>query len=132
MVARVVDELIRSASVRRQGFGGLFHIINHAAALTELSHFGYTELARKGWAAHRHHLRLGKSLPDVGEELGMLERAEHDPRTPEYWKRTKSVQWSAWLTHRIKTLYGFLSLLRFIDDPAKRTAAERQFLYLMA
>ena len=132
MVAFVVDELIKSASIRRQGFGGLFHIINHATALTELSHFGHKDLARKGWAAHRHHVRLWKSLPDVGEELGLLKRAEHDPRTPEYWKRTESVQWSAWLTHRIKTLYGFLNLLRFVDDPAKRKAAEREFLYLMA
>ena len=77
-------------------------------------------------------MRLWKSLPDVGDELGQLRRAEHDPRTPEYWKRTKSVQWSAWLTHRIKTLYGFLDLMRFLDDPARRKAAEREFLYLMA
>ncbi len=132
MVTVVLDELIRSASVRRQGFGGLFHIINHATGLTELSQFGREELSRRGWAAHRHHVRLWKSLPDVSGELGPLKRAEHDPRTPAYWQRTESVQWSAWLTHRIKTLYGFFNLLRFVDDPAKRKAAEHAFLYLMA
>jgi hypothetical protein len=132
MAAVVIDELIRSASIRRQGFGGLFHIINHATGLTELSHFGYKDLAREGWAAHRHHVRLWKSLPDVEGELGPLKRAAHDPRTPEYWDQTGSAQWSARLTHRIKTLYGFLNLLHFVEDPVKRKAAEREFLYLMA
>jgi hypothetical protein len=132
MVAMVIDELIRSAAIRKRGFGGLFHIINHATGLTELSHFGYKDLARKGWPAHRHHVRLWRSLPDVEKELGPLKCAEHDPRQPEYWNRTTSTQWSAWLTHRIKTLYGFLNLLRFVDDPKRRQAAEYAFLYLMA
>jgi len=132
MATAVIDELLRSASIRRQGFGGLFHIINHAAGLIELSQFGYNDLAQKGLAAHHRHVRLWKALPDVEEELGALESAKHDPRTPEYWKRTTSSQWSAWLTHRIKTLYGFSSLVRFVEDPTKRKAAEEKFLYLMA
>lgn len=132
MAAVVIDELIRSGSIRRQGFGGLFHIINHATGLTELSHFGHKDLARKGWSAHRHHVRLWRSLPDVEKELGPLKRAEHDPRTPEYWIESASTQWSARLTHRIKTLYGFFNLLRFVEDPEKRKAAEQAFLYLMA
>ena len=132
MVETVIDELIRSASIRRQGFGGLFHIINHAAGLTELSRCGFQHVARKGWAAHRHHLRLWRSLPDVELELGKLERSELDPRTPAYWDRTVSSQWSAWLTHRVKTLYGLHNLLRFVKDPAKRKAAETEFRYLMA
>lgn len=132
MAAAVIDELIHSGSIRRQGFGGLFHIINHAAGLIDLSHFGYKDLARKGLAAHHRHVCLWRSLPDVEQELGALERAEHDPRTPEYWTRTTSSQWSAWLTHRIKTLYGFFNLLRFVEDPAKRKAAAEGFLYLMA
>jgi hypothetical protein len=36
------------------------------------------------------------------------------------------------LTHRIKTLYGFFTLARFLEDQEKRTRAEEQFLYLMA
>ncbi len=132
MAEVVIDELIRSASVRRQGFGGLFHIINHAAGLIELSLFGYGDLARRGLAAHRHHVRLWRSLPDVEEELGPLKRAEHDPRTPEYWSRDAPSQWSARLTHRIKTLYGFFTLLQFIKQSAARKKAEEQFLYLMA
>ncbi len=132
MAEVVVDELIRSAALRRQGFGGLFHIINHAAALTELSRFGYEDLARRGLAAHHHHMRLWRSLPDVEDELGPLKSAEHDPRTPDYWSSDTPSQWSAHLTHRVKTLYGFFTLLRFIEQPAKRKEAEEKFLYLMA
>ncbi|MFH1264909.1 MAG: hypothetical protein ABIK89_04235 [Planctomycetota bacterium] len=36
------------------------------------------------------------------------------------------------LTHRIKTLYGFFTLVRFVEDSAKRKQAEEKFLYLMA
>lgn len=127
----VIAELITAASLRRRGFGGLFHLLNHAAGLSELSDYGYEELAARGLAAHRHHARLWRSLPDVSEELGELEPAEHDPRTPGYWQEEPSTQWSAHLTHRIKTLYGFFTLLRHIDDAAARANAERRFLYLM-
>jgi hypothetical protein len=127
----VIGELIQSASVHRQGFGGLFHLINHAAGLTELSQYGFEDLAHSGLAAHHQHLRLLRSLPDVENELGKLVRAEHDPRTPEYWNEKLSKQWSAQLTHRIKTLYGFHTLLRYVDDEQKRARAREQFLYLM-
>ncbi len=132
MVEVVVDELIRLASVRRQGFGGLVHIINHAAALTELSLFSYRDLARRGLAAHHQHVRLWRSLPDVEGELGPLRRAERDPRNPEYWSSETPSQSSARLTHRIKTMYGFFTLLRLTKDPATRKQAEEKFLYLMA
>lgn len=131
MAERVVDELIRSASVRRLGFGGLYHIINHAAGLAELPRFGYPDLARKGFTAHRHHVRLWRSLPDVEEELGAVKRAKHDPRTAEYWTTETLRRDSALLTHRIKTLYGFFTLVRFIEDSTTRKKAEEGFLYLM-
>jgi hypothetical protein len=132
MAEVVIEQLIRSAAVRKQGFGGLFHIINHATALTELSRLGYQDLARKGMAAHHHHVRLWRSLPDVEDELGPLKKAKHDPRTADYWSVDEESQWSARLTHRIKTLYGFFALLRFIEQPEKRKKAEENFLYLMA
>jgi hypothetical protein len=132
MIDLVIDDLIRSASVRRRGFGGLFHIINHATGLTELSRFGYKDLARQGMAAHHHHVRLWRSLPNVAAELGPLKQAEHDPRTPAYWQQENESQWSARLTHRIKTLYGFFSLLRHVEDPTKQKQAQKEFLYLMA
>lgn len=132
MADTIIAELIRSAGVRRQGFGGLFHLINHAAALIELNEHGFEELARKGIPAHRHHLRLWMSLPDVAEELGALMKAEEDPTRPAYWTRRKSVQWSGWLTHRIKTLYGFSVVSGMIKDDARLQQAREQMLYLMA
>jgi len=131
MVEVVIDELIHSGSLRRQGFGGLFHIINHATALTELSRFGYEQLANRGLAAHHKHIRLWRSLPDVQDELGPLKSAEYGPRTLEYWQGKDSSQWSAHLTHRVKTFYGFSVLLRFVESEEKRKQAEEQFLYLM-
>ncbi|MBI3468888.1 MAG: hypothetical protein HY000_38275 [Planctomycetes bacterium] len=126
----VIDELIATASVRKQGFGGLWHIINHAAALTELSRYGHKELARKGLAAHHHHVRLWRSLPDLEAELGPVTKAEHDPRQPVYWEGMLKRD-EARLTHRIKTLYGFFSLVGLVDE-RRRTKAEEGLLYLMA
>jgi hypothetical protein len=131
MVEVVMDELIQTASVRRQGFGGLWHIINHAAALTELSRFGYQELARKGLAAHHHHVRLWRSLPDVEAELGAVPLAQHDAREPEFWTTGSLKRDSARLTHRIKTLYGFFTLVRFVEDDSRRQLAEQKLRYLM-
>ena len=77
-------------------------------------------------------MRLYRGLPDVEDELGALKHAAFDPRTPEYWAVNEDSQWSARLTHRIKTLYGFFTLLRFFFFFSKRKQAETQFLYLMA
>lgn len=133
MAAAVLETLIDTAPVRRQGFGGLWHLINHAAALIELDAHGYPQLARKGCEAHRHHLRLWLSLPDVEAELGPVERSPFDPLTPEYWKPGRNLKRdSARLTHRIKTLYGFGILLRSVSDAKTRRRAEQAFLYLMA
>ena len=132
MAETVIDQMILTASQHRRGFGGLFHLINHAAALTELDSHGYTKLAQKGLSAHRQHLRLYRALPNLEDELGNLEASELDPFEPEYWKKTESKQWGAWLTHRIKTLYGFHTLLQFIENEEKRVKAFKQFRYLMA
>jgi hypothetical protein len=132
MARVVIDELIATASLRRQGFGGLWHVINHAAALVELSRFGYQELARTGLRAHRQHVRLWRSLPNVEAELGRMTRAEHDPRKPEFWATGALKRDEARLTHRIKTLYGFNVLLQLSDDQKQRKRASEAMLYLMA
>jgi len=132
LVAAVMAELANSAVMRRQGFGGLVHIINHAAALVELSRYGYGKLAHRGFAAHRQHILLWRSLPDVEDELGALTPAAHDPRTPAYWRHGSApTPWSARLTHRVKTLYGFFTLTPLVEDPAKRAQAETGLKYLM-
>lgn len=132
MIETTLDELIGSASVQRQGFGGLHHLINHAAGLVELSLLGYKDLALKGLPAHHHHVRLLRQLPDLESEFGPVVKARHDPRTAAYWSDEPLRRDSAMLTHRVKTLYGFFTLTRFAEDEAKCRRAEERFLYLMA
>jgi serine/threonine protein kinase len=67
----------------------------------------------------------------VDAELGAVSKAEHDPRDPVYWKGMLKRD-EARLTHRIKTLYGFYTLKRFIEKDAQRKKADDAFLYLMA
>jgi hypothetical protein len=131
MVDVTIDELIRTAAVKKQGFGGLWHLINHAAAITELDRFGYKNVAMQALPVHHQHIRLWRSLPDVESELGAVVKAEHDPREPIYWEGMLKRD-EARLTHRIKTLYGFYTLRRFIEDEATRKNAEDSLLYLMA
>ena len=132
MAEQVIGTLITTASQHRRGFGGLFHLINHAAALLELDAHGYSGLALQGSAANRHHHRLYRSQHDLEDELGKLESTSDDPFKPIYWKRNESKQWGAWLTHRVKTLYGFHTLLRVIEDQTKRDNALTKFGYLLA
>ncbi len=131
MVDVTIAELITTAAIRKQGFGGLWHIINHAAAITEIDRFGYQELAKLALPAHHQHIRLWRSLPDAEGELGPVQKAEHDPRDPVYWTGMLHRD-EARLTHRIKTLYGFYILRRFIENETVRKKAEDAFLYLMA
>ena len=86
MVAITIDELIATAAVKKQGFGGLWHVINHAAAITEMDRYGFKELAKQALPAHHQHIRLWRSLPDVENELGAVPKAEHDPHDPAYWR----------------------------------------------
>lgn len=126
-----VRELIATAPIKKQGFGGLWHVINHAAAIVEMDRFGLRELAQKALPAHHRHIRLWRSLPNVEGELGAVQKADHDPRDPAYWKGMLKRD-EARLTHRIKTLYGFYTIRRSVEDEATRKKADEAFLYLMA
>ncbi|MFV0445593.1 MAG: hypothetical protein ACK5Q5_18585 [Planctomycetaceae bacterium] len=131
MVTATVNELIGTASARKQGFGGLWHLINHAAAIVELDGLGYGEVARLALQGHHQHLRLWRTLPNVEGELGGVDKAAIDPRESDYWAgRLKRDE--ARLTHRIKTLYGFNLLRPFIADEVRLRRAEDAFLYLLA
>lgn len=131
MVNVTVTEMIATASTRKQGFGGLWHIINHAAAITELDHLGYKEVAKQALPAQHHHIRLWRSLPDMEKELGPVVKAAHDPRDAVYWEGMLKRD-EARLTHRIKTLYGFYALLQLVEDEVTKKKAQNAFQYLMA
>lgn len=131
MVDVTIAELIATAAVRKQGFGGLWHVINHAAAITELHRCGFEDVAKLALPAHHQHVRLWRSLPDVAAELGAVKKAGQDPREPAYWQGMLKRD-EARLTHRIKTLYGYYTLRRFVENDAVRKEADDAFLYLMA
>lgn len=131
MLGAVLDELIETAAERRQGFGGLWHVINHAASLIDLSECGYVDLAQKGLEAHHRHVRLWRSLPNVEDELGTEAPAEEDPCTPVYWESGDLRRDRARLTHRIKSLYGFHRLTSMVDDTTRLQRARDAFRYLM-
>jgi hypothetical protein len=131
MVRIVIGELIDSASAHRQGVGGLWHIVNHAAALVDLEDLGYADLARRGFAAHRHHVRLWRALPDLSDELGPKTLNANDPRTAEYWTTGALKRDSALLTHRVKTMYGLSRLTPLVDDPGLVEDAWQAMRFLM-
>jgi hypothetical protein len=123
--------LIFRAAEKRIGYGGLVHIINHAAALCELSNYGYQHLAVEGLAAHHKHVRLWLSLPNVEAEQGPETPVGHNPRTTAYWAPGNLREGPARLTHRIKTLFGFYAMVEGLNDPTKISQAEDGLLYLM-
>ncbi|MCA9055925.1 MAG: hypothetical protein KDA75_18960, partial [Planctomycetaceae bacterium] len=131
MVAVTIDELIVTASVKKQGFGGLWHIINHAAAIAELDRLGFADVAHAALPAHHQHIQYWRTLPDVESELGAVVKAADDPRESTYWEGMLKRD-EARLTHRIKTLYGFFTILRHVTDDVRRVRALDAFRYLMA
>ncbi len=131
MVQTTLHELVATASVRKRGYGGLWHLINHAAAVIELDRLGYPRLAQRALKAHAHHLALWRGLPDVEKELGPVVAAVHDPRSGVYWQgRLKRDQ--ARLTHRIKTLFGYFTLRRLVEDAGLQQQADHALRFLMA
>lgn len=131
MVIVVVDDLIQHAAERRIGYGGPWHIINHAAALTELARYGYRELAIEALPAFREHFRLFRTVPDVSDEQGAETPTADAPLTPSFWSPEKIRRERAHLTHRIKTIYGFDALTKLITDNERRNEARVKLQYLM-
>ncbi|MEZ6139620.1 MAG: hypothetical protein R3B84_03525 [Zavarzinella sp.] len=131
MAEAVLDELIQFQGERRDGFGGLWHVINHGAALAELSSYGFGDLARKGIPAHFHHMELYRTLPDVSDEFGKETKSKYDPHSAEYWKQDDLRRDRAHLDHRIKTIYGFDALAELVADEEKRKKAILKMRYLM-
>lgn len=131
MAEATFRELIKSKDIHKQGVGGMWHVINHAAGLIELHQFGYQRIAAKGLATHHHHLQIYRFLPDLTAELGELKKAEFSPTDPKYWNESLQRD-QARLTHRVKTLYGFEVLARIIEDKELVRKARDAFHYLLA
>ena len=131
MANTTLDALIDHAAEYREGYGSLWHVINHAAALVELARYGYAALAQRGLAAHHRHMVLWRSLPDVSDEKGPETPTQHHPLDAAFWQTDDIRRERAHLTHRIKTLYGLQVLMDRTSDAARREEAGEKLLYLM-
>lgn len=132
MVEAVLDEIIhQDPQIHRVGYGSLIHVNNHAAAITELVHYGYPDLAASAIASHHRHLRLWRNLPDLTAELGPEPFSAVSPYTAAYWTPGKVPYDRALLTHRVKTMYGFDELVEAIDDAPKEKLAFEKLRYMM-
>jgi hypothetical protein len=131
MAALLLDELPDSPEDRRRGVGGPQHVVNHAAALIDLTAHGYGDLARQGFAAQRRHVQLWRALPKLTDELGPIVKAPLPPTDAEFWRTAEAKNESASLTHRIKTLYGFGRLMTVVEDAAAVRDATDKLQYLI-
>ncbi|MEN3944250.1 hypothetical protein WJU23_23310 [Prosthecobacter sp. SYSU 5D2] len=132
MVDAVLDEIInQDPNNHRQGYGGLLHVNNHAAAITELAQYGYPELVPAAVAAHHRHLLLWRSLPNVADEFGPEAFSEYNPFTAAYWTSGKVPYDRALLTHRVKTMFGFNELAEATDNDLKEKSAFEKLRYMM-
>lgn len=132
MAIAVLDEAInQNREIHRVGYGGLVHVINHAAAITDLADDGYVELASRAIRSHRHHLRLWRNLPNVADEKGPLQVSEFTPHSAAYWNSSNIPYDRALLTHRVKTMFGFDELAAAVDDEAKENEAYGKLRYMM-
>jgi len=131
MARTVFRELDAKAHRRLDGYGGLWHLINHASALADLERYGFGDVAAKGITAHRNHLRLLRSLPDLEAELGGETPTRHPSEADAFWAPDVLRRERAHLTHRVKTLYGHGSLADWVDEPALLRAARRKLRNLL-
>ena len=124
MAVAVLDEVIgQKPEVHRSGYGGLVHVVNHAAAIADLANYGYPQLVPGAVRSHRVHLRLWRNLPDVADEKGPLKVSRVTPHTAAYWTSGNIPYDRALLTHRVKTMFGFDELAAAVYEEAKEKAA---------
>jgi len=132
MARAVFDEMIAlEPDVHRQGYGGLVHVINHAAAIADLADYGHAGFVPRALASHRRHLQLWRGLPDLAAELGPVPVSATLPTAPRYWTSGEVPYDRALLTHRAKTLFGFAELAGAVDLGDREDRAYEKFRYLM-
>lgn len=117
-----------------QGIVG--HLVDHAQSLVELSRLGYPDLARRGYDAHRLHVRRVRLFHDCFDKsIWTPVRPVHsDPLDPSFWERdVKAMAKSSWgYAHFFKYRYQFYDLAKLIPDPdLKAGCLERMAYYIM-
>lgn len=123
--------LASTSNINRVGYGGLVHVNNHAAAITDLAKYGYGALVPRAIKSHHQHLRLWRNLPNLADELGPVPFAQYSPYTAAYWTSGKVSYDHALLTHRVKTMYGFEELVEAIEDDWREKRASEMLRFMM-
>lgn len=132
MAVAVFDEVIsQKPEIHREGYGGLVHIVNHAAAIADLADYGYGELVPRAIRSHHRHLRLWRTLPNVADEKGPVKVSRFTPHTAAYWTSGEVPYDRALLTHRVKTMFGFDELAAAVDTEEKEKQAYDKLRYMM-
>ena len=132
MVEAVLGEIAnQDLRIVRQGYGGLVHVNNHAAAIVDLANSGYTELVPAAVLSHNRHLRLWRNLPDIADESGPQRSSEFNPFTSDYWVPGRIPYDRALLTHRVKTMFGFNGLTEAVDHELLEKRAYDKLQYMM-
>jgi hypothetical protein len=117
-----------------QGIVG--HLITHAQSLVELSRLGYPDLARRGYDAHRLHVRRVRLFHDCFDKSiwTSVRPVHNDPLDPSFWERdVEAMAKSSWgYAHFFKYRYQFYDLAKLIPDPdLKAECLERMAYYIM-
>lgn len=132
MAGAVLDEIIgQDQATHRQGYGGLVHVNNHAAAIVDLGRYGFGDLVARAVKSHHQHLRLWRNLPNLADELGVVKVSQFGVHAAGYWSSGKVPYDRALLTHRVKTMYGFDGLVEAIDDGPRERRAYEKLRFLM-
>ena len=132
MAVVVIENIInQDPHINRIGYGGLVHVINHAAAIADLAKYGYSDLVPQAVTSHHKHFRLWHYLPNVSDEKGPMPVSEFTPHTSAYWTSGKVPYDRALLTHRVKTMFGFDELTATVELEAKEKAAYEKLRFLM-
>ncbi len=112
--------------------GDAGHLVTHAHSLIELSMLGYSELAQKGYNAHRLQAKLLRKLHafDSSEAVTLPEPINADPLTHFYWEG--DLERKDWLTgHAFKYCYHFYDLLKCVSNPFMKESVVRQLQFIL-
>lgn len=128
------DEFLKFKRVYEYTWGQSGHLVTHAQALVELSRLGYSDLARKGYDAHRLHAKMLRRLHDYATDKFQLVRAvKSSPTSASYWEENAgAMEQDTWaFGHYFKYAYHFFDLLNFVDEPLKLKVLD-QMAYIMS
>ncbi|MFC1715966.1 hypothetical protein ACFL6S_20015 [Candidatus Poribacteria bacterium] len=130
------SEVLKFAEMYYEIQGVVGHLLDHAQSLVELSRMGYPDLARRGYDAHRLHIRRVRLFPDCFDKsIWMPVRPVHnDPLDPSFWEKdVEAMAKSSWgYAHFFKYRYHFYDLVKLVRSPGlKAKCLERMAYYIM-